>query len=121
VLKHLARYNYTSKNLGKKNIFFPTTNARNLSCPKIYQNHKPPNPSTVHFPKLHFHQPRKINHETWPKIYPNTAFQILCDLDKRIYGAFHGISYLLRLLVLIISIAFHVAIFPTIINHLLLI
>jgi hypothetical protein len=46
-----------------------------------YRNPKPFKPYTIHFPKPHFHPPRKIDHQTWPKILPNIAFQT------------HGISF----------------------------
>ncbi len=80
MLKYLTQYTYISRNLEAKYTslfqmqmfeFFHFLNYQNLWLFK---------PCTIHFPKPHFHQLRKFDHQTWPKIYPNIAFQILHGL-----------------------------------------
>jgi len=92
MLKHLTKYIYISKNLQAKYTslfqmqmleFFHVLNDQNPRLSK---------PSTIHFPKLHFHQLRKFDHQTWPKLYPNIAFQILHGL-KNLWSPFRNIIF----------------------------
>jgi len=64
-----------------------------------YQKPKPFKPFIVYIPNLISISQEKNGHQTWPKTYLKTTFQILCSFKKRIYGALFKYHFLVIVIV----------------------